>query len=599
MDVEKNRRQALLSWGFLGVLIALSAILAGLQYRWIGEVSRAERERLRESLQVSLRRLSQDFNTEVTLACTRLIPEHNPAEDRPTDEEFAARYLQWRELGRHTRLFRQIAVAQPEGKYLMLKMLNLETGALHRVDWPADWEPLHQRLQSRLANGGPNRRGPGFPGEESATLIDLPYFGRPTASSPQPWRELEWVILDVNLDYVREAMLPEFLQRHLGTNGNLEYDAEVVLRDDPTRVIFASDPARKTRLGDAADGSVALFEVRPDMVFRRSIGRASGQGDFFPGRRGPGFRRGGPEGSGFDRGRWELFVRHRAGSLEALVARARKRNIAISAAILLLILAAMAALLRFTRRAQKLAQLQMEFVAGVSHELRTPLSVMRTAGHNLQGRVANDPARVQRYGALIEEESEKLTAIVEQVLRFANVDAGRVIGAKEVVAVDFVIGEAVNASRRAVEEAGSVVDEQISPDLPAVLGDPTTLRHAIQNLVMNAAKYGRKNDRISVSAAVEPDNTSMLEIRVSDHGDGIAPDELGNIFEPFYRGKKAIEDQIHGTGLGLSLAKRIVEAHGGTISVESERGKGATFVIRLPALPLGQENELANSIDRG
>src|SRR5439155_6515710 len=166
--------------------------------------------------------------------------------------------------------------------------------------------------------------------------------------------------------------------------------------------------------------------------------------------RGPGFggfRAGGGRGPGGppamspDRGRWLLSVRHRAGSLEALVAQTRRRNLAITGSILLLMLAAAGALIIFTRRAQRLAELQMEFIAGVSHELRTPLSVIRTAAHNLNGRVISNPAQVQRYGALIEEESEKLTDIVDRVLLFSNAKAGRVIRAREVVDADLLLAD--------------------------------------------------------------------------------------------------------------------------------------------------------------
>jgi signal transduction histidine kinase len=290
-------------------------------------------------------------------------------------------------------------------------------------------------------------------------------------------------------------------------------------------------------------------------------------------------------------------VRHHAGSLDAVVEKARTRNLVVTTSILLLMLAALWALVRYTRRAQQLAELQMEFVAGVSHELRTPLSVMKTAGHNLQGRVSNDPSRVQRYGALIQEQSEKLGAIVEQILRFANAQADRVIGAKEPVSVESVIQDAINADRQVLEESHCVVERKIEPDLPMILADPNSLKHAVQNLVSNAAKYGKGGNWIGITAAFHKNGGGPeVEIRIADHGPGIPSDELNQIFEPFYRGKKAIEDQVHGTGLGLSLAKRIVEAHRGTLTVESEEGKGTEFIVRIPAAIVEQENELANSI---
>jgi two-component system phosphate regulon sensor histidine kinase PhoR len=208
---------------------------------------------------------------------------------------------------------------------------------------------------------------------------------------------------------------------------------------------------------------------------------------------------------------------------------------------------------------------------------------MRTAGHNLQGKMSADPSRVQRYGALIEEESGKLTTIVEQVLRFANVNAGRVIGSREPVSVAQLIAEALDADKKIIQESNCVVETEIAPDLPPVLGDPNTLRHALQNLISNAAKYGRDGESIRISAGLgEKHGQRAVEVHIQDNGPGIPPSELKHIFQPFYRGRKAVEDQIHGTGLGLSLARKIIEAHHGEIGVASEEGRGSRFFVRLP-----------------
>jgi signal transduction histidine kinase len=256
-------------------------------------------------------------------------------------------------------------------------------------------------------------------------------------------------------------------------------------------------------------------------------------------------------------------------------------------------------LVQFTRRAQKLAQLQMEFVAGVSHELRTPLSVIRTAAHNLGGRVISNANQVQRYGALIAEQTEKLTGIVEQVLLFSNARAGRVISTREAVSVDGVIEDALAACARVLEESRCSVEKRVEAGLPPIFGDATALQRVLLNLISNAAKYGGESGWIGVfaSAPVKPDG-AMIEIRVADHGPGIPSDELGHIFDPFYRGKRAVEDQIHGTGLGLSLVKQIIEAHGGTVTAHSELGKGAEFVVRIPAAPADQIDEFADSVNR-
>jgi signal transduction histidine kinase len=283
-----------------------------------------------------------------------------------------------------------------------------------------------------------------------------------------------------------------------------------------------------------------------------------------------------------------MFVRHRAGSLEAVVESARRRNLAVTFGVLMLMVAAVAALIRFTRRAQRLADREMDFVAGVSHELRTPLTVIHTAAYNLQGRLAHNPAQVEQYGALIQKESGRLKEMVEQVLQFAGAKAGRLVGEAEPLSVERVVDDAIESSRAVVEEARAVVEKRVDRDLPLILGDRAALRQVLENLLANAAKHGSK-DRgwigVFASRAAGGDSNAV-EVRVADRGPGIPSGEREHVFEAFFRGRRAIEDQVHGTGLGLNLAKRIVEAHGGSIQVKSEPGQGTEVVVRLPAPPV-------------
>jgi signal transduction histidine kinase len=267
--------------------------------------------------------------------------------------------------------------------------------------------------------------------------------------------------------------------------------------------------------------------------------------------------------------------------------------------VLLLMLASLAALANFTRRSQKLAELQMEFVAGVSHELWTPLTVISTAGYNLRGKVSRDPAQVERYGALIQQESGRLKDLVEQVLRFAGVNAGRIVGEFKPLSAEAVIADAIESSRFAIEAAQCEVETTIEPGLPLILGDPISLKHALGNLIANAAKYGTSESKwIGVFASgITARKGAQLEIRVADRGPGIPADEQRRVFDPFFRGKRALQDQIHGTGLGLSLVKRIVEAHGGIIGVRSDPAKGTEFVVRLPIAPREYQDEFAHTSD--
>ena len=405
-------------------------------------------------------------------------------------------------------------------------------------------------------------------------LFDLPAFGIPAPGRPPgefgPGGTPS-LVFDLNPAYVRDVLLPELLQRHLETGGVLEYQVEVLSRQRPPLVIYQSDPAAHVAAG--ADASVGLFGTPYDLIFRRS-----------PGPGGPG--RG---GRGSDSGRWQMFVRHRAGSLEAVVAQARWRNLAVTAGVLLLMMASVGALITYTRRAQKLADLQMDFVAGISHELRTPLTVIHTAAYNLRGKLAANPAQVERYGVLIQQESGRLKDLLEQVLRFSGATAGRVIQNTEPLSIPDLLEATLESAKAVFQGAGCVLETHIDPDLPLVMGDPMALQQALQNLLHNAAKYGSGDSHwVGVSASGTGGATNpAVEIRVADRGPGIPADEQAHIFEPFFRGRRALQDQIHGTGLGLNLAKKIVEAHGGSIQVKSAAAKGAEFIVRLPAAPAG------------
>ena len=572
MSMEKTKRQTLVSWFSLGILAALCGILAMLQYRWIGEVSRSERDKLQGDLQTSLYRLSREFNTEINGAAWALMPADEEIGRAGRDAAYAARYEQWKTRHRHNRLFRHIALAAPKGGLLLLRNLDLATGAFRASEWPVQWTGVREQILMRREG-----RPPGPFTQDEVSLFELPRFGNPAKDrSSRDTSEQEWLILDLDLDYVRRALLPELIQRHLTTNGKLDYHVEVVVKASPFNLIYPPDLPQSQRIGGQSDASVTLFEIfySPDS---RSTALAGGRTEEQS--RGPGA---GLVDSG--RGRWQLLARRSGNTLDAVVSRARRLNLAVSAAILLLMLATAALLIRFTRRAQALAELEMNFVAGVSHEFRTPLTVIGTAAYNLRGRVAQNPSQVERYGELIQKEAQKLTALVEQVLKFAGAKAGHIIRQREQLSVESLIEESLQSSKAVLDEARCVVEKHIEPGLPSVFGDPVALKQVIENLLQNAAKYGADGERwigVSASSAANREG-SLLEIRVSDRGPGIPAEEQAQIFEPFFRGSRAVRNQIHGTGLGLNLVKRIVEAHRGTITVRSEPLKGAEFIVRIP-----------------
>ena len=277
---------------------------------------------------------------------------------------------------------------------------------------------------------------------------------------------------------------------------------------------------------------------------------------------------------------WRLLVTHPSGSLETAVTRARRRNLVVSSSILAILGASVGLLVLSTRRAQELAMRQMEFVAAVSHELRTPLSVIRSAGENLADGVVRDDVQIRKYGDLVRNEGRRLTEMVEQILEFAGIQSGQRAFALRPVGVRALIEDVVSASSALVEAARIQVEWNMPPALPPILGDEMALRRVFQNLIGNAIKYGATGGWIGVTGR---STDRDVVITVADRGIGIAAVDQPHIFEPFFRAPAVIEAQIQGAGLGLSLVKRIVEAHGGRIRVHSAPGEGSEFIVTLPA----------------
>jgi signal transduction histidine kinase len=286
---------------------------------------------------------------------------------------------------------------------------------------------------------------------------------------------------------------------------------------------------------------------------------------------------------------WEMEIQHRAGSLEAALTEARNRNLAISFSILLLLAGSVFSIVISTRRAHRLAQQQIEFVAAVTHELRTPLAVIHSAGQNLADGVIKGGEQTARYGALISKESRRLAGMIEQVLEFASEPSRREPLELKPQSVADLIDNALAATQPLIREGQFQVEKEIEADLPAVMANEPALRRALQNLLDNAMKYSGSSRWIAVRARKVQGRKGMeIEIGVEDHGIGIPPNEVVRIFEPFFRGKEVTTTSIHGNGLGLSLVKSIVTAHRGRIGVDSRMGRGTYISLHLPAAPEGK-----------
>lgn len=233
----------------------------------------------------------------------------------------------------------------------------------------------------------------------------------------------------------------------------------------------------------------------------------------------------------------------------------------------------------------QLAKTQMEFVASVSHELRTPLTVLSSAADNMADGLVEGKAEMKRYCAVIQNQSRQMAGLVDQILLFASTEDRKNRYVVKRLHVSQIIEAVLASTKELVQEAGFEIETRVEADLPTVKGDLAAISQCLQNLIGNAVKYSGSSRWISLhafTASREQGRAPEVRISVADRGMGIERSELDNVFDPFYRSPRVSALQIHGTGLGLSLAKRIAETMGGRLSVVSETSVGSTFTLHLP-----------------
>jgi two-component system sensor histidine kinase KdpD len=223
-------------------------------------------------------------------------------------------------------------------------------------------------------------------------------------------------------------------------------------------------------------------------------------------------------------------------------------------------------------------KLKSALLASVSHNLRTPLTSIRTSIDSLLREDFNwDKAALREFHLIISEETYRLTRIVENLLEMARIEAGELSPLKQWSSVLEIFSNTLERCSAVLRDHRIIID--LDESLPAVRVDSQLLAEVLNNLLENAAKYSPAGSRITISGSIE---SEQLIIKVSDEGCGIAPEERDHIFDKFYRGDQPSKRRIQGTGMGLAIARGIVEAHGGRLWVESSPDQGSTFTFAVP-----------------
>lgn len=551
----------------LGVVLA---VLAGLQWRWIGQWSDVEEARLQSTLVAGGADLDLAFSQRVEEAADT-FRELN-AVDADAAVALADRWQQWTAAAPDPALIEAVYWIVP-GQSPRAFRFDPSGVDVIETEWPegwASWYAYFARQPSEVAAPPGTTLSIHFDDTDSPTSppgIALPVLP-PPGPSPLPVR---FVFLALDAGMIQQRLLPALVDQHLLTPTSFD----VLIAPSEGDALFTSRPG----LGPADFDAPDLDQSMGPRAFNQlTVMLASPDG-------GPAqvvelaelkTERAIPNPSG----RWRLRVQHRAGSIGAAVAGLRHRQLALAFGVLLILAAATALLVRSAQTQRRLAQRQMDFVAGVTHEIRTPLAVIRSAGENLADGVITESTQTQAYGALIRDEGQRLTDLVEGVLALAGADTR----ARSPQPLDLyaVIAEAIEQTEPVLARHDRSLTTTIAPDLPTLNGDAVGVTMALRNLLVNAARYGGPHVTLTAEAAA-PDGQPSVVVTVRDDGPGLSAADLPTLFEPFVRGSAGAASGHPGAGLGLALVQRVAEAHGGSVVATHAPDGGSVFTLTIPA----------------
>jgi signal transduction histidine kinase len=552
----------------LAALATILPLLAYLQYTWLGQISEQEYERMKDNLQTTAFHCSMDFSREIT-DVMKSLGEIVAGSDDQVQNIIRERIIKWKALSVDS------------------AVVSLETKICS--------SPFPEEAVRIMVN------------EEVSFFLfkDLSAMGIPIQN-----RSRQIVLIPLRLETISSSILPRILQANFSSSTRSEY--AIVISNERGTLLYHSEGQVNQDVFDTADLVVPFLIFPPSPpasvpAQRPDRDQLGSSRDYRPGP----FER---EPREFDRrenrpppheslsrlerdrsfrqhGLFEMRLKYHNGSLEAAVKNNRLRNLGLSFGTLMLLGASIVFLLLSTQRARRLAEQQLEFVAGISHELRTPLAVLKSAGENLADGVIQEKDRTRKYGELIKNEVIRLSEMVEKALAYAGIQSGKQMYELRPLSVAPVIHAAIQNAKKLLPSNNCTILAEIDQTLPRVLGDASALQSALENLFMNGIKYSAEKKWLRVEAHSSKDSKeSVVEIDVEDHGVGIAAADIANIFKPFYRGRNAVEGQIQGSGLGLSIAKHIIESHGGTISVKRSSKDGSVMTILLPSYAEHEES---------
>ncbi len=545
-------------------MIPLLLFLAVNQIRWIRDLGVRERYRLVQALHSTANQLGNAIQNEIAVIPVLFdfdCDEMAYILSRGDFEEFEKRWTAWKTYAQSPDIISELYIIVDEGRF-----------DITSTAW--QWEETaFERVAFKIEDSG---------------LFVFPLRPGNTANRYK-------LVIKFNNDVLSKKLIPPLAEQFLF--GKNDYYFRVIDRVNQT-VVYESSISIPDGIFDNPDIRYPL--LRPDFLFTFSrlpenrdpnfdtvpamtilqLRRQYAATQKNPDLAAEGFSEPRPpeQRDRIEGARWVLEAVHKSGSLKAVVNTIMLRNTILSMGTFLLLALAILALTIAVRRNQELAERQQDFIATVTHELKTPVAVIKAAADNLASGIVAEPERARKYGAMIMGESNKLATMVDRLLIYSRLSSHKQL---ELAPLDLrkLINMVLQQYESALAEAEFRV-EVIAPESLFVRGDEQTLGLALGNLVNNALKHARDGAFLGIDIRQEQNKWAIIAVR--DHGPGIPRQERKQVFEAFYRGVQARENQVPGSGLGLNVVRRIIETHGGTISCESMGDLGALFIIKLP-----------------
>jgi signal transduction histidine kinase len=566
MKSNKHWKKLLMPY-MITLLFVLLPVLAFLQYQWIGELSEREKENISLNLESSATQYSFIFSREIVRLQENFIPDDTLIHNRDLNDFIKNKFLNWRKQDL-SGLLDSVYLINLENENECYRYFEINKNII-KSETIATNNVIQNDIIEYIKNYNfdfPNQVLGKF--EYVIISIFIPDFQKSA------------IVLKLNKHYIIENIIKNNFNLYF--KGYSYLNPVISIKSRKNELIYSNDttfvkkqksiwydinipigmlpPPRNRMFQHHNHNDSNRIYTRPFIVRNKDRNYEQLPEIFKPA---------------------TLFLGFRSGNLDSSIQSFRIRNLIISFSILLLLSVIIIIIIRISIKEKKLGNQQLQFVSGITHELRTPITVIRTASQNLADGIVTDNPKSKFYGSLILKESDKLWDMIETTLMFAGIESNKKRIILERISLKKIIESSVSNCQTAAKEKNIEITLNINTDLPEIDGDENSLIAAFQNIILNAIKFDDLNGTLDISATYKPNDKKIL-ITFEDNGIGISRKDLPHIFEPFYRGKEAIESNIHGNGIGLSIVKNVLDIHNAKIKAESITNKGTKFIIYFP-----------------